>query len=81
MKIKLKKDQKQTAINHIQDFFRSERGEELGIIAAEEILDFFLEDLGAQLYNRGLDDARKFFLGTIENAEVDYDQLYLIKKK
>jgi uncharacterized protein (DUF2164 family) len=56
----LSDDQKKTAISNIIDFFATERDQEIGIIAAEEILDFFLQTIGTDIYNKGIKDTKSF---------------------
>lgn len=53
-----------------------EREEEIGIIAAERVFDFFTGNLGKIFYNKGLDDARIWFSKRMEDLEIDYDLLY-----
>lgn len=60
----------------IQDFFAEERDEKIGIIASQKVLDFFLENLGSQIYNKALDDSRVWFTKRIEDIGIDYDLLY-----
>ena len=59
----------------IQTYFREERDEQVGIIAAEELLDRFLADVGVVVYNRALDDARQWAVRLLENAEIDFEGL------
>lgn len=72
----LAKHEKDKFIKEIQQFFYDERGEELGIIGAENILEFFLKDLGKLIYNKSLDDAKTWFVKRMEDIEYDYDTLY-----
>ena len=44
-------------ISHIKDYFSNERDEELGDLASELILDFFINELGPYIYNQGIEDA------------------------
>ena len=74
--LELSREKKNRLINEIQGFFYNEREEELGIIAAERVLDFFLEELGTLVYNKALDDSRLWFVEKLENIEIDYDLLY-----
>lgn len=74
--MKLSRQEKERLVNKIQNFFYEERGEEIGIIAAEEVLEFVLEDLGSIIYNRALDDAKIWFLKKIEDMQIDYDLIY-----
>lgn len=76
MDIQLTSEERGRLIKEIQHFFSEERDEELGIIAAETILDFFTGDLGSIIYNKALDDAKIWLIKRMENTEVDYDMLY-----
>ena len=68
-------EQRRELSQAIIDHWQSERDKEIGVVAAGEILDFFLEALGPVLYNRGVDDARKIFKAKLENLDVDLDVL------
>ena len=57
-------------------FFQEEREEDLGIIGAETILDFFLDVLGETIYNKALDDVKLWPTRNVENMESDYYALY-----
>lgn len=64
----LTKNQRQQAIKDIIDFFATERDQRIGVLAAEELLDFFLDQVGHQLYNQGIDDTTKLFQGKHEES-------------
>jgi CubicO group peptidase (beta-lactamase class C family)/uncharacterized protein (DUF2164 family) len=72
----LTREEKNKLINEIQAFFEEERNEEIGIIAAEAVLEFFLENLGTFMYNKSLDDAKTWFSKRMEDIEVDFGMLY-----
>lgn len=76
MLFNLSKEEKDRLMREIQHFFEVERGEQIGIIASQNILDFFLEQMGGLIYNKGLDDAKFWFMKRMEDVEVDYDLLY-----
>ena len=46
-------------IEAIISYFYNERGETIGVIAAAGILDFFLDSAGIDIYNKGIEDAKK----------------------
>lgn len=50
---------RQAAIQSIIDYFATELDETIGIIAAEDLLDVFLESAGAAIYNQAVEDAKK----------------------
>ncbi len=58
--IELSDDRKKRIIEDIKEYFYKERGEEIGILAAELLYDFIIERIGAEIYNQGLIDAKKF---------------------
>lgn len=60
----------------IAAFFREEYELELGVIGTGKILDFFQEMLGDRIYNKALDDAKKFYEKYADNMEADYYALY-----
>lgn len=74
--LQLEPEERQRMIKEIQGFFREERDEELGLVAAEVILDFFLEGLGKVAYNKGLDESRKWFSRVMSDMEYGFEELY-----
>lgn len=72
----LSDEEKKALTSAIEAFYLETRDEKIGMIAARETLDFFLDVLGKKIYNKGLDDALRFFKQTQENAEADYFSLY-----
>ncbi|WP_316569000.1 DUF2164 domain-containing protein [Neobacillus sp. YIM B06451] len=59
MFITLSKQQKEQLIADIQEYFLKERGEELGNLEAENLLDFFKNGLGPYFFNEGIKQSRK----------------------
>lgn len=74
--IELSSEEKSKLVKQIQDFFYTERDEKIGVIAAETVLDFFLDTLGTTIYNKSLMDAKVWFLRGLENLDADFDLLY-----
>lgn len=62
--------------DEIAAFFKEEHDLELGVIGTGRILDFFQEMLGDRVYNKALDDAKKFYEKYADNMETDYYALY-----
>ncbi len=58
MFIKLTKEQQQTMISDIQEFFLQERDEEISEFAAERVLDFVKQTLAPHFYNSAVSDAK-----------------------
>lgn len=51
-------EERKVAIDEIIGYFATERNEEIGFIAAGELLDMFLRTTGSTIYNHALDDVR-----------------------
>lgn len=62
--------------DEIAAFFREEYELELGVIGTGKILDFFQEMLGDRIYNKALNDAKRFYGRYADNMEADYYALY-----
>ena len=59
------------AVASVQGFFRDERDEEVGVIAAGALLDHVLADVGPVLYNRGVADAQTRIHAQVAALDVD----------
>lgn len=66
---------KKSCIEAIITFFNQERDEKIGVIAAEDILDFFLRDIGKEIYNKGVEDSKDLLKKRFDDLEVDLDIL------
>lgn len=69
MVIKLPLELKQQLLERIIAYFEQERGEPIGWIAAENMLDFMLGELGPIVYNQALADARALVLDRMQQLE------------
>lgn len=76
--ISLTDEEKKWIADEIKAFYLDERGEDIGIIEQQQLIDLFVEKLGPVIYDKGLDDARKWYQRQMENLESDY---YLLYKK
>ncbi|MFG6116538.1 DUF2164 domain-containing protein [Halobacillus sp. MO56] len=68
---KMKKEDREQVVASIQEYFELERGEQLGSIAAEQLLDFFMKELGPFMYNQGIRDAKGLVEEKVMNLEED----------
>ena len=73
---RLTEEQRETAKADIIYFFENERDEKIGVIAADQLLDFFMEHIGTHLYNQGVSDARKAFDQRVDELRYDLEDLY-----
>lgn len=68
--------QKDKLKEEIKAFYLDMRGEEIGMIEQMQLLELFEERLAPVIYNRALDDAKRWFGQMIENLDSDYYTLY-----
>jgi uncharacterized protein (DUF2164 family) len=72
---RLSDEEKEIAKRDIIHYFEHERNEKIGIIASEDILNFFLENIGGILYNKGIQDSRKAVEYRLNELNYDLDDL------
>jgi len=75
--IKLPKEDKTEIIKSVQTYFEQERSESIGDLGAEQLIDFFMKELGPYIYNKAIDDARLLIKERINQIE---DELYTLEK-
>ena len=75
-KLNFKPEEKRELLTEIQAFFKDKRDEEIGLIAAETVLDFFIGTMGAKVYNKALDDIQLWYKRYMDNMEADFYSLY-----
>jgi uncharacterized protein (DUF2164 family) len=71
----LSKEKRETLTREITTYFKTEREIEIGVIAATDILDFFLEALVPDIYNQAINDSKNTIKQNFDNIEIDLDQL------
>jgi uncharacterized protein (DUF2164 family) len=59
MSIELAKEARSQAVLSIERYFQENMDERIGNIQAGALLNFFLEEIGPSLYNRGVADAQE----------------------
>lgn len=64
----ISRDDKENMKEEIKKFFYEERDEELGDLASEIVLDFFIDKLAKQFYNLGVNDAKNYFQEKVEDV-------------
>ncbi|WP_289291972.1 DUF2164 family protein [Sporofaciens musculi] len=74
--IKLSDVQKEKLKDEIKAFYLDVRGEEIGMIEQMQLLELFEEKLAPIIYNKALDDGKRWFGQMMENVESDYYTLY-----
>lgn len=72
---RLSDEKRKAAIDDLIYYFESERDEKIGVLAAEQLLDFFLQNVGAEIYNKGIADAKETLYKRMEDLKYDLDDL------
>jgi len=71
MSIELSKEQRERAIASIERYFRDERDERIGNIAAGALLGFFLQEIAPSVYNQAVAAAQESL--AVRVAELDVE--------
>lgn len=71
----LSEEEKAKCLNDIVAFFETEKNETIGLIAAEDLLNFFLDLLGENIYNKAVLDCKKIMKEGLINLEFELETL------
>lgn len=74
--IRLSDMQKKQLASEIKAFYLDVRGEEIGMIEEQQLIDLFCEHLAPIVYNKALDDSMHWLKEQMGNMEADYYLLY-----
>ena len=66
-KIRLTKEKREELVKTIRNYFREEKGEEIGELASSLFLDFIIEKIAPEFYNQGVYDAYKYLNDRLED--------------
>jgi uncharacterized protein (DUF2164 family) len=75
MAIEIDDDRKTRSLAALQGFFLERFDEELSAFRAEQLLDFFLETLGPQVYNQAVQDARIYMQRKLDDLDVEIHEV------
>lgn len=65
--VKISKERREEMKSKIINYFLKERDEDLGELASELILDFFIKELGPSIYNQGVEDAQIYMRDKLDD--------------
>lgn len=71
MAIELSKEDRAEAVASIERWFRENREERIGNVAAGGLLGFFLEEIGPSVYNKAVADVQEKLQARV--AEIDFE--------
>ncbi len=74
MSIKLSKEVHKKAIHAIIDYFDEIREEQIGNIAANGLLDFFLEEIGPSIYNKAVADVQERMQINVSELDIEFNE-------
>lgn len=72
MKIRLSDEGRARLAAQIHALFRDELDRELSDFQLDRLLDFFIQHLGAPVYNQAIQDARGFFQEKLDDLEGEF---------
>lgn len=76
--VKLPKEQRDQITRLIQQFFEEEHDLSLGDLAADNVLSFFMSQIGPYVYNQALSDCRTLISQRMVSLEED---VYAMEQK
>ena len=74
MSIELPKDLRKEAMTSIVRYFRDNRDETIGNIAASGLLDFFIEEIAPSIYNKAVADILERMQMHISELDIDFHE-------
>lgn len=71
-RIKLSDERRSDLVAMIQHFVSTEFDQELSEFQAQQLLDFFVRQLGAPVYNQAVQDVRAFLQDKVSDLDVEF---------
>lgn len=75
LKNKISREKQDKFCNEFITFFKEEKDEDIGIIQAQLFLDFFIENFGKEMYNKGIEDASNHMREKLEELNFTLEEL------
>ena len=72
MRIELSGERRERMVRGVQRFFAERLDEELSEFQAELVIDFFVKELGAPVYNQAIRDAHAFLENKLQDLEGEF---------
>lgn len=72
MRIKLSDERRARVVRNLQVFFSAELDRELSEFQAGLLIDFFIREMGATVYNQAIQDARGFLQEKLADLEGEF---------
>ena len=75
--MKIPRERRALLVGKIQGYFETEMSTTMGDVAAGNLLDFMLKQLGPLIYNQAIGDARAVVLQQMERVE---EEIYALEQ-
>jgi uncharacterized protein (DUF2164 family) len=72
MRIRLTEERRERMLRSLRRFFAEEIDLDLGDLAAARVLDFFVAELGAPVYNQAVQDVRTHLQARLDDLEGEF---------
>lgn len=72
MRIRLDDERRERMLRSLRRYFAVEIDVDLGDLAAARVLDFFVRELGAPVYNQAIQDARAHLQSKLDDLEGEF---------
>jgi len=72
MRVKLSEDGRERLVLALRTFFRDDFDLEVSGFQADRLVDFFVRELGAPVYNQAIQDARAFLQQKLDDLEGEF---------
>ena len=72
LRIQLSDERRENMVAALREFFASELDQEISEFQAKRLIDFFVKELGAPVYNQAIQDARGFIEEKLADLEGDF---------
>lgn len=73
-RIKLSEERRAALISNIGAMYAEEFDEELSSFRSEQLLDFFIRELGPAVYNQAIQDARVFMAQQLDDLDATFHE-------
>jgi uncharacterized protein (DUF2164 family) len=71
MTIEISKEARAEAVSSLERYFETNMGERIGNVAADQLLQFFLEEMGPVIHNRAVADVQERLQARVMEVDIE----------
>lgn len=71
MTIEISKEVRAKALTSLERYFETNMGERIGNVAADQLLQFFLEEIGPVIHNRAVTDVQERLQARVMEVDIE----------